>query len=103
MPYSTGDGVRVMLIDQSIELGAQNWYGGTGMFIVWGEPGFMDFPTVTLQITPNNGDTWVDVGQDASGAPNTASVVVLPAGPVRAKVDGLFGTSQINAMLVRLP
>ena len=66
-----------------------NWPGGVGQMVVGGT---FDSCTVKLQVSPDGGTTWIDVGGDAS---------VTEAGVVRLTIASAGSSTSINGWVTR--
>ena len=75
-----------------------NWPGGTGQMVIGGT---FDTATVKLQVSPDGGSTWIDVGGDASV---TAAAVVnftLNSCEIRLDISSVDSSTSINGWLTR--
>jgi hypothetical protein len=73
------------------------WHGGVGQFDAWGTWGSA---TLKLRYSPNDGTTWIDVGDDATLTADGGCAFELGPCLLRCEVSG--GTSaSLNAKVNR--
>jgi len=73
------------------------FWGGQGTLYVWGT---WDGATVTLQASPDNGTTWIDL-EDATFTQNTVTNITLHTmNQIRASISGAGGSTSLNAKIL---
>ena len=72
-----------------------DWNGSTGMFAVAGS----NFQSQTVKLQHKIGDTWVDIGSDASFTANGAVLFTTSASKVRVSIDAVSGGADLVVVI----
>jgi hypothetical protein len=75
---------------------AVNWAGGIGQFMA---SGTFDTCTVTLQMSPDDGTTWFDVGSDTTLTAEGIANFELGSCDLRADLSSVGGSTSISAWM----
>ena len=75
-----------------------NWPGGIGQMVV---DGTFDTCTVELQMSPDDGTTWVPIGGDATVTEKAVVNFDLNGCDIRLELTSVGGSTSINGWLTR--
>lgn len=79
-----------LLTDTDASGDAVDWPGGYGMWVVYGT---WDGASAQLQLSPDNGTTWVDIDGALLTENGGWNGIVLPVGKIRVEITGAGTTS----------
>lgn len=75
---------------------AVNWGGGVGQFIATGT---FDTCTVKMQMSPDDGTTWIDVGSDTTLTAEGIANFELGPCDIRANLSSVGGSTSVSAWM----
>lgn len=88
---------QVMTSKVSGESSAVQWFGGTGQMIITGT---FDSSTVSLQVSPDDGTTWITVSGSSVTAADCKNFD-LNSCDIRLAITAAGGSTSINAWLTK--